>query len=121
MIVRSRPALLFAGAVVVLVAIALGWRLTHQQCTFHVHNSAAVAVQDVVVTVAGHEVATGPLQPGASVTLRAWVPRKNGVLVAVKVGTGVSFSLCADCGVPRHLTVDIAPDFSVSYEFKPAA
>jgi hypothetical protein len=115
-----RSALLIGGATAVLVAVAFGWRLTHQRCTLHVHNSAAIAVQDVVVTVAGKEVATGPLQPGASVTLRAWVPRRVGLMVSVYVGTAVSFSPCQDCGIPRHLALDIAPDFSVSYDFKPA-
>jgi hypothetical protein len=119
-IAPSRSAPLVAGIAVVLVAVALGWRLTHQRCTFQIHNSAAVAVQDVVVSVAGKKVATGPLQPGASVTVRAWVPRRRGLMVSVYVGTAVSFSPCMGCGVPHHLTVNVAPDFSVSYEFKAA-
>ena len=73
------------------------------------------------MSFAGNKVATGPLQPGASVTLRVWLPRGNGLSVAVKVGTGIFINPCQDCRVPRHLTLDIAPDFSVSYEFNPAA
>lgn len=120
MIARSTPRFLFAGAVIVILVVILGWRLTHQRCTFQIHNSAAVAVQDVVVTVGGKEIATGPLQAGASVTVRAWVPRRRGLMVSVYVGTAVSFSPCMGCGVPHHLTVNVAPDFSVSYEFKAA-
>ena len=120
MVTRARAPIWIAGVAAVLIILGLSVSLAPRRHTFRVRNSTAAQLTNVIITLAGSKVATGPLGPGDTVTVRIWSRRGDGLSVQIPKGSGFHMTTFEDVQVSEPVSLDIAPDFTVSLDARPA-